>query len=162
MDITDRKISKIARSAQKYTNGSLSKLGVGSTEYECLKVIRRNEGTSQSFLREQLHVDKAAVTRMIASLEKKGLITRSRDEQDKRTDRIYSTEKALEIRADNLGAESKFYEWLLEGCTEEELAPFLEVLDKLWLKARNERRSEYQNFKQWLSDHGTEENENNE
>lgn len=150
MDITDRKISKIARSAQKYTNGSLTKLGVGSTEYECLQVIRRNEGTSQSFLREQLHVDKAAVTRMIASLEKKGLITRCRDEQDKRTDKIYSTEKALEIRADKMGAESMFYEWLLEGCTEEELKPFLAVLDKLYLKAREERLSDYKNFKEWI------------
>ena len=156
MDITDRKISKIARSAQKYTNGSLNKLGVGSTEYECLQVIRRNEGSSQSFLREQLHVDKAAVTRMIASLEKKGLITRSRDEQDKRTDRIYSTEKALEIRADKMGAEAMFYEWLLEDCTEEELAPFLAVLEKLWVKARDERRGEYQNFKEWLNAKNTE------
>ena len=103
MDITQRKISRIARQAQRYTNGSLMKLGVGSTEYECIQIIRRNEGASQSFLREQLHVDKAAVARMIASLEKKGLITRQRDEQDKRTNHIYTTEKAQEIRADKMG-----------------------------------------------------------
>ena len=159
MDITERKISKIARSAQKYVNGSLNKLGVGSTEYECLQVIRRFEGASQSLIREQLHVDKAAVTRMIASLEKKGLITRCRDEQDKRTDRIYATEKALEIREDKMGAEAMFYEWLLEGFTEEELAPFLQVLNKLWEKSRDERRGEYQNFKQWLAEHNTENKE---
>lgn len=150
MDRTDRNISKIARCAQKYSNGSLNKLGVGSTEYECLQVIRRNEGTSQSFLREQLHVDKAAVTRMIASLERKGFITRSRDEQDKRTDRICSTRKALEIRADKMSAESMFYEWLLEGCTEEELEPFLALLEQLCRKAKDERRADYRNFKEWI------------
>ena len=151
MDITQRKISRIARQAQRYTNGSLMKLGVGSTEYECIQIIRRNEGASQSFLREQLHVDKAAEARMIASLEKKGLITRQRDEQDKRTNHIYTTEKAQEIRADKMGAESMYYEWLLEGYSPEELAPFLEVLDKLYEKSRAERHADYQNFKAWLA-----------
>ena len=102
MEQTNRKISKIARCAQRYANGSLAKLGVGSTEYECLLLIRKNEGTTQSYLQEQLHVDKAAVARMITNLEKKGLVIRKRDERDRRANNIYSTEKALEIRADVL------------------------------------------------------------
>ena len=56
MDRTERKISRIARAAQRYVNGSLAKLGVGSTEYECLLLIRKNEGTTQSFLQERLYV----------------------------------------------------------------------------------------------------------
>jgi len=152
MERTNRKISKIARSAQKYVNGSLAKLGVGSTEYECLLLIRKNEGTTQSFLQEQLHIDKAAITRMITNLEKKGLVIRKRDEKDHRANNIYSTEKALEVRADKLGAESMFYEWLLEGFSDDELEPFLKVLDQLYEKSREERRADYANFKIWLTD----------
>ena len=149
MERTNRKISKIARCAQRYVNGSLAKLGVGSTEYECLLLIRKNEGTTQSFLQEQLYIDKAAITRMITNLEKKGLVIRKRDEKDRRANNIYSTEKALEVRADKMGAESMFYEWLLEGYTDEELEPFLKVLDKLYEKSREERRADY---KAWLAE----------
>ncbi len=152
MEQTNRKISKIARCAQRYANGSLAKLGVGSTEYECLLLIRKNEGTTQSYLQEQLHVDKAAVARMITNLEKKGLVIRKRDERDRRANNIYSTEKALEVRADKTGAESMFYEWLLEGYTEEELEPFLKVLDQLYEKSREERREDYAHFKAWLTE----------
>lgn len=152
MERTNRKISKIARCAQRYVNGSLAKLGVGSTEYECLLLIRKNEGTTQSFLQEQLYIDKAAITRMITNLEKKGLVIRKRDEKDRRANNIYSTEKALEVRADKMGAESMFYEWLLEGYTDEELEPFLKVLDKLYEKSREERRADYTNFKAWLAE----------
>lgn len=151
MERTNRKISRIARIAQRYVNGSLAKLGVGSTEYECLILIRKNEGTTQSFLQEQLHVDKAAVARMITNLEKKGLVIRKRDERDRRANNIYSTEKALEVRDDKLGAESMFYEWLLEGFAEEELQPFLDILDRLYEKSRGERLTDYANFKGWLA-----------
>ena len=152
MDRTERKISRIARAAQRYVNGSLAKLGVGSTEYECLLLIRKNEGTTQSFLQERLYVDKAAVARMITNLEKKGLVVRKRDERDRRANNIYSTEKAREVRADKQGAESMFYEWLLEGYTEEELEPFLKVLDQLYEKSREERREDYAHFKAWLTE----------
>ena len=154
MDRTERKISRIARAAQRYANGSLAKLGVGSTEYECLLLIRKNEGTTQSFLQEQLHVDKAAVARMITNLEKKGLVVRKRDERDRRANNIYSTEKAREVRADKQGAESMFYEWLLESYSDEELKPFLEILDDLYERARAERQMDYRQFKAWLTEKG--------
>ncbi len=159
MDQTNRKISRIARTAQRYVNGSLAKLGVGSTEYECLLLIRKNEGTTQSFLQEQLHIDKAAVARMVSNLEKKGLVIRKRDERDRRANNIYSTEKALEVRADKMGAESMFYEWLLEGYSEEELEPFLRVLDLLYEKSREERLKDYVHFKAWLAERNVEKNE---
>ena len=52
---------------------------------------------------------------MITNLEKKGLVVRKRDERDRRANNIYSTEKAREVRSDKQGAESIFYEWLLES-----------------------------------------------
>ena len=152
MDRTERKISRIARAAQRYVNGSLAKLGVGSTEYECLLLIRKNEGTTQSFLQERLYVDKAAVARMITNLEKKGLVVRKRDERDRRANNIYSTEKAREVRADKQGAESMFYEWLLESYSDEELKPFLEILGDLYERARAERQMDYRHFKAWLAE----------
>lgn len=149
MDVTKRYITKIARAALRYANGSISKMGVGSTEYECLHIIRKNEGTNQELICEKLNVDKSAVTRMISNLEKKGYVIRKKDDHDKRFNKIYSTEKALDVKLDETSAESHFYEWLIEDISEEELTPFLKTLDKLYLKSKNERVVNYSNFKEW-------------
>ena len=149
MDVTKRYITKIARAALRYANSSISKMGVGSSEYECLHVIRKNEGTNQELICEKLNVDKSAVTRMISNLEKKGYVVRKKDENDKRFNKIYSTEKALEVKLDETSAESLFYEWLIKDISEEELTPFLKTLDKLYLKSKNERVVNYSNFKDW-------------
>ena len=89
---------------------------------------------------------------MITNLEKKGLVVRKRDERDRRANNIYSTEKAREVRADKQGAESMFYEWLLESYSDEELKPFLEILGDLYERARAERQMDYRQFKAWLAE----------
>lgn len=149
MDVTKRYITKIARAAQRYANGSINKMGIGSTEYECLHVVRKNEGTNQEVICKKLNIDKSAVTRMISNLEKKGYVIRKKDESDKRFNKIYSTEKAMEVKLGETSAESLFYEWLMEGIPEEELTPFLKMLDKLYLKSKNERVVNYSNFEEW-------------
>jgi DNA-binding MarR family transcriptional regulator len=149
MDVTKRYITKIARAALRYANYSISKMGVGSSEFECLHVIRKNEGTNQELICEKLNIDKSAVTRMISNLEKKGYVIRKKDESNKRFNKIYSTEKALEVKLDETSAESLFYEWLTSDIPEEELAQFLKTLDKLYIKSKNERVVNYSNFKEW-------------
>lgn len=150
MDKTHRQITKIARAAQRYSSSVLSQMGVGSTEFECLRLVRCNQGTNQEFLRGQLNIDKAAVARMIGNLEKKGYLVREKDPQDKRSSKIYTTEKALEVKEDRNDAEGQFYEWLLEDIPPEKLPPFLEVLEQLCEKARAERAAGYLHFKTWL------------
>lgn len=153
MDATNRYISKIARAAQRCAAHSLADLGVGPTERECLVRVRRNPGTSQMYLSEQLNIDRAAVARMLANLEKKGLVIREPDENDKRANKVYVTDLAQEIIQSDLGGESMFYEWLTDGMEEEELARFADTLSRLAQKARNERMAQFVNFTKWAQDH---------
>ena len=150
MDLTQRYITKVARAATRYANSALKKRGVGSTEYECLHVIRKNEGINQEQISEILNIDKAAVTRMITNLEKKGYAVRKKDTEDKRINKIYSTEKALSVKFDETNAESLFYEWLLEGMPQDETEIFLRVLDKLYRKSKNERVTSFSNVNHWV------------
>lgn len=151
MDLTKRYITKVARAAGRYAAGALKKSGIGSTEYECLHVIRKNEGTNQEQISEMLNIDKAAVTRMIHNLEKKGYAVRKKDTEDKRSNKIYSTEKALAIKFDETDAESLFYEWLMEDIAPDEAEIFLRVLDKLYSKSKKERSDNFCNMKAWAS-----------
>lgn len=150
MDATQRYITKIARVAGKYAAGALRKNGIGTTEYECLRIIRKNEGLNQEKLSAELNIDKAAVTRTLNNLEKKGYALRQKDETDKRSNKIYSTDKALDVKFDETNAEGLFYEWLLKDISPEDSKAFLRVLDQLYIKAKQERRENFANISAWL------------
>ena len=48
MDITERKITKIAREVSKFTVRTLRAEGIGPGEFDVLHVIRKNPGITQS------------------------------------------------------------------------------------------------------------------
>jgi DNA-binding MarR family transcriptional regulator len=147
MDITNRYITKISREAQRYVRSSLQGTDLGTSEYECLHYIRKNSGISQEKLSTFLNIDKAAVTRMAASLEKKGYLYRIQDENDKRAKKLFVTDKVIHIKNITSSGESTFYEWLLEGIDEERKVVFLSVLNELYKKSKNERRENFSNIK---------------
>lgn len=146
MDETKRYITKISRVAHRYTGICLRGTNIGTSEYECLHYISKNSGISQEKLRNLLNIDKAAVARMVANLEKKGYLLREPDENDKRAKKLYITEKAVDIKNMTSCVESFFYEWLLEDINENEKKVFLNVLGKLYIKSKQERRENFTNI----------------
>ncbi|HEY5587217.1 MAG TPA: MarR family transcriptional regulator [Ruminiclostridium sp.] len=146
MDNTQRKITKIAREAFRFTNKVLKDTGIGLSEFEFVHCIRHNPGISQEGLREKLDLDKAAVARRAANLEKKGFIVRKPDPNDGRGKQLFVTEQANTLKNSKVSAEEFFYEWLLEEVTCEEREIFLTVLDRIYWKSKNERRADFKNL----------------
>lgn len=72
MDITKRKITKIAREVSKFTVRTLRAEGVGPGEFDVLHAIRQNPGITQVGVCRITGFDKGAVARQTASLEAKG------------------------------------------------------------------------------------------
>ncbi len=147
MDITNRYITKISREAQRFARLSLKGTDLGTSEYECLYYIRKNSGVSQEKLSTFLNIDKAAVARMAANLEKKGYLYRLQDENDKRAKKLFVTDKVIDIKNRTSSGESTFYEWLLEGIEEEKKKVFLNVLNEIYIKSKKERRGNFVNIK---------------
>jgi DNA-binding MarR family transcriptional regulator len=139
MDITKRYITKICRTARRYASFNLQGTNIGTSEHESLHFINKNNGTNQEKLRNFLNIDKAAVARMVANLEKKGYIYRLQDECDKRSKNLFITDKAVHIKNITSSGESFFYEWLLEDINPDEKNIFLKVLNELYIKSKNER-----------------------
>ncbi|WP_346916367.1 MarR family transcriptional regulator [Clostridium sp.] len=146
MDETKRYITKIGRVAQMYTNGVLRGINLSASEYICLRYIRKREGLSQEELRGLLSIDKAAVTRLVNNLEKKGYAIRYKDEKDKRINRLFPTEKAKEVKDIATATETHFYQWLMEDVDNEEKEIFLKVLKKLYVKSKTERKANFKNI----------------
>lgn len=63
MDITERKITKIAREAEKLVLLTLREKGVGTAEIDLVHALRHHPGCTQAALAELLHADKAAIAR---------------------------------------------------------------------------------------------------
>ena len=70
-----------------------SGLDVTPEQWVVLFRLREREGLTQSELGERTVRDKATVTRILDRLEKKSLVERRRDPRDRRTQRIFLTEK---------------------------------------------------------------------
>ena len=146
MDSTERKITKIAREAEKLVLLSLREEGVGTAEIDLIHALRHNPGCTQAKLSELLHADKAAVARRTKNLEAKGFLVRSADPDDRRSQLLYPTEKADAMKSSKAEIEASFYEYLLSALTEEEAETFAALLNRLYSASKIESRSGFPHF----------------
>lgn len=146
MDNTKRKITKIAREAEKLVLVSLREEGVGTAEIDLIHALRHNPGCTQAKLAEILHADKAAIARRTKNLEAKGYLIRTDAPNDRRSQFLYPTEKAEEMKSSKEEIESSFYEYLTSTLSESEAETFAELLDKLYNASKTESRAGFPHF----------------
>ena len=146
MDITERKITKIAREAEKLVLRTLREDGVGTAEIDLIHALRHNSGCTQAKLTEILHADKAAIARRTKSLEAKGYLIRRDDPNDRRSQLLYPTEKAETLKSSKTEIEAAFYEYLLSALTEAEANEFAALLDRLYTASKTESRAGFPHF----------------
>ena len=146
MDITERKITKIARETEKLVLLTMREEGVGTAEIDLIHALRHNPGCSQARLAEILNADKAAIARRTKNLEAKGYLVRRDDPSDKRSQLLFPTEKAENLKSSKAETEAAFYEYLLSVLTEEEKAGFIASLDKLYSASKAESRTGFPHF----------------
>lgn len=143
MDATKRQITKIAREVSKFTVRTMRREGVGSGEFDVIHAIRKNPGITQAGVCEITGLDKGAVARQTANLEAKGYLIRRENPADGRSRLLFATEKAERLKNSKAHIESQFYEWLLEGLSEEERAEFARLLDILYFRCKAESKAEF-------------------
>ena len=141
MDVTERKITKIAREAEKLVLLTLREEGVGTAEIDLIHAVRHNPGCTQAKLAEILHADKAAIARRTKNLEAKGYLVRRDDPKDRRSRLLYPTERAEELKSSKVGIETSFYEYLVSVLSAEEAETFAALLDRLYRASKTESRA---------------------
>ena len=145
MDGTERNITKIAREVSKFTVQTMKEEGVGTAEFDFIHLVRHNPGITQTQVRESLKIDKGAAARRAASLEAKGYLIRKPNPEDGRSQLLYATPKAEQLKNSKAHIEALFYEWLLAELPEEEKKSFSETLGKLYLRSKKESRTGFLN-----------------
>lgn len=154
MDISERKITKIAREVGKFTARTMRADGVGTAEFDLIHAIRKNPGITQSEICKLLGADKGAVAKQTANLETKGYLRREINPADGRSQLIYPTERARCLKNSKVHIESVFYEWLLSSLNETEQREFARLLDILYKKCKEESKAGFPDMTQIIATHG--------
>lgn len=143
MDITKRKITKIAREVGKFTVRTLRADGIGTAEFDVIHAIRKNPGITQADVCKIVGIDKGAVARQTANLETKGYLVRKTNPADGRSRLLYATEKAESLKNSKTHIEELFYEWLLEPLEESDRQDFAKILDFLYQRCKAESKADF-------------------
>ncbi len=140
MDRSKRKITKIAREVHKFTVRTLRSDGVGTSEFDVLHAIRKNPGITQAGVCRITGLDKGAVARQTANLESKGYLLRRANPDDGRSQLLFATGQAEELKNSKAQIEALFYEWLLSPLSEADQQAFERILDTLYQRCKQESK----------------------
>lgn len=157
MEHPARKITKIAREAERLVLLAMRRDGIGTAEIDCIHAVRHHPGITQTELAAALNSDKPAIARRTASLERKGYLRREPNPEDGRSHLLFPTEKAEGLRNAKADAENLFYEYIMAGLGEVERTAFLSALDTLYTRSKEESRAGFPHIVMEEAKHETEE-----
>jgi DNA-binding MarR family transcriptional regulator len=143
LDITQRKITKIAREVSKFTVRTLKADGIGTSELDFIHALRKTPGITQAEICKKLGIDKSAVAWQAACLELKGYLIRKPNPADGRSQLLYATEKSESLKNSKARVEAEFYEWLTVAFSENEREEFARLLDILYQRCKRESKSDF-------------------
>lgn len=126
-----RLISILHRQSQIYFNWVLKDFGITSAEYPILLYLYRDDGANQDKISSYLYIDKSATARAVKSLEQKNYILKLKDTVDKRSNRIYLTDKAKENKDEIRRRIRCWSEFLMEDMDEKTAALMLTKLEEM-------------------------------
>ena len=90
-------IHDIARLMRKRFDKRARSLGLTRAQWLALAVLRRHPGINQAELADRLEVEPMTIARLVDRLEEAGWVERRADSKDRRSNRIYLTERVKSI-----------------------------------------------------------------
>lgn len=122
---------KAHRVVMSHVSNVLLPYNLSAPEWKLLGMLAENGGVKLAKLAELLGVEAPLVTSLVDSLEKKNLVRRKNDPQDKRAKIIEATKKALIMLEDiepKILAKAGI---LFDGVSQDDLRTYLRVLDTI-------------------------------
>ena len=100
-------------------------------QFMLIDLLWNHGSMSQQQLADLMKKDKNSVTQLVDAIEHKGFVVRQQNAQDRRSNTIVLTEKAMELRDEAKQKGISILDEMLEGISAEELHSFLATLQKL-------------------------------
>ncbi len=112
-------------------NQQAVKYGITTSIGFVLLNINTKEGTPATKIAPLMGLESRSLTRMLKSMEEKGLIFKKPDPEDKRSVRIFLTEMGIEKKAISRITVKTFNEAVIDSISTQELETFFDVIFKV-------------------------------
>ncbi len=117
-------------SLTNYVKSKLAPFNLAPEQNLVMMILWEKDGLTQNEIGEKLNKDKTNIARMVFNLEQKGFIRRV-NENDRRSLRVYLTEKGQELGHQVIPIAEEFNRLVCAGITSEELMEFKRILTKM-------------------------------
>jgi DNA-binding MarR family transcriptional regulator len=117
------------------TQLTMADLGITSTQASIMFMLAGGRSLAAADLAREYGIDASAVTRLIDRLEKRGLITRVRSEEDRRVVRLALTEEGRVLAGKIPAIFTQVLDKLLGGFTPEEVGFLKSMLRRILLNS---------------------------
>ena len=134
--IAVRRIELISRLHRMAFRSILREDGLPPAQAGAIRDIIREPGLSQRELADRLHIQRATATVMLQKMEKAGYIDRRPDLEDQRISRIYPTEKAVAIDAENQKNVNAYFDRCFSGVEQSDFQVMIQCLEALGANLR--------------------------
>ena len=131
MKLAYRWITLANRNYFLYLNRALAPYGLNSGQYQFILNLFEHPGITQDKLPELICINKSNVARTLAQLEKKGLIRREVNPEDKRTATVFLTERAHDLYPQIMSAIKVWDDAVTEVFSVQDKEALLELMQRL-------------------------------
>ena len=128
-------LTYIFRCCNHFRNRQLEALGLSVRPASLLLEICATPGISQDALASRGFLNKSVVARALSSLEEDGFVERSTCQKDKRINRLYPTEKTLQLLPQLQQIQADCEDFLTADLSQEEVDQLETLLSRLQLRA---------------------------
>lgn len=126
-----RRLAILSRLSMANLSADLKKLGITRGQIGFILCVLQCDGIFQEELSEMLFIDRAATARTLLDLERKGLVVREPDTEDRRKKCIHATPKCHALEKNLLEVLDRNNQAIFRGLDEEQRQSFLDMLDTL-------------------------------
>lgn len=137
--------STLFRCNQKYYDKVLGEFKLGYSQFIFLSSIYENEGMMMNELATNGSFDKGSITKAISKLEELGFVKVENSEDDKRTKKLFTTQKTRDLMPKLYLIRQDWVKYLSQDLSEEEINSFSKVMEKLLVKAREYNKTDLNN-----------------
>lgn len=129
-------ISVLMRQLNLFFGHELSDVEITASELMYLSQLYNRDGLTQEEMAAVITVDKAATTRTIQGMEKKGLVRREAHEENYRAKRVHLTDKAKNAEPRIRELQKKWVDFITQDMTQKEAEVFAAQLKKMSQRAK--------------------------
>jgi len=131
------KINQTANKLNSKYNKILQIYDIAPEQRATLEIIKYEKEANQTMIAEILGKDKTTISRTLATLEKKDLITKT--QIDKRTNHIQLTKLGEEILEKSTNQVKEFRATLISNLTNDEVSQLITLLEKVALNTKEDK-----------------------